>query len=143
MKKLTIITAIILIMFLIMGCDKFNPDKYIGDWDFVTITEHYQTDSISGEWMLIGCDTVYYLGAITYYSFAGYDRYVKIQYTENNYQEVGIDKHGNINITCEKGASVKCGAFEGEDRVQFKLLCDNYPDRVYITGTKRKEADNE
>jgi len=61
MKRITItLIAITLIMFLIMGCDKdkYHRDRYIGDWDFVTVTIT-QIENDSG-WKIVNRDTIYY-----------------------------------------------------------------------------------
>ena len=139
MKKIAIITTIVLIIFFIMGCDKFNPDKYIGDWDFVTITEHYRTDGISGENVLIGCDTTYYLGTI--YAHEVFSNQLIIQFTETRCEKIGVNKFGKISIACMR-YSVECGEFVGEDRVHFNLFCDHI-DFEYIVGTKRKGGNDE
>ena len=135
MKKITIIiAAILLIMFFIMGCDKdkYHRDRYVGDWDFVTRSEWYQTDSISGKYVLIGCDTIYYLGTITY---GDTENSLIIQYTENDKAKILINKHGKLFTLCP-GAYCECGEFEGEDKVHFKLGWITPQNPEYINGVK-------
>lgn len=124
-----------------MGCDKFNPDKYIGEWDFVTKSEHYQSDSISGERVLIGCDTIYYLGTITY-TYEEYNDHLTIQYTKAHHCSAIINKHGDVYTFCPK-ENCKIGKFEGEDKVYFNLGRITPENPEFIVGTKRKEVNNE
>ena len=140
MKKLTttITAATVAILLLFTGCDKYHRDRYIGNWDFVTGIERYQLDSITEKYVLIGCDTIYYLGTVTN---GKYENYLLVEYIENHYEEVMIDKYGTIYITCP-GEMCKRGNFEGKDSVHFRLgwVPDNPKN---IVGNKRKEVNNE
>ena len=133
MKKIAIITAIVAIILpSFTGCDKYHRDRYIGDWDFVTKSEHYQM--VLGKRELVGCDTIYYLGKITY---GEYENHLIIQYTENHYDDAVIDKYGKIYTLCP-GARCECGKFEGEDSVHFNKGWVTPDNPEYIVGTKRK-----
>jgi hypothetical protein len=85
MKKLTTIAAAtLLIIFLMMSCDKdkYHRDRYIGDWDFVTKINYFKSvnDNAIGI-ILEKSDTIYYLGKITYGTF---ENDILIQYTDND-----------------------------------------------------------
>jgi len=138
MKKITkIVTVATVFLLIFSGCEKkvnYHQDRYIGNWDFVTRIEHYGTD-----YVLISCDTIYYLGTIT---CGESENRLKIQFTESLYTNVIIDEHGNIYTICPK-SNCKTGNFEGNNKVSFKII-NTGPGTIYhIAGTKREEANNE
>jgi len=148
MKKLaTTATAIILIVFLIMGCEKDYRDKYTGEWDFMTekyIYGHKYVDGVT-ELVLLKDDTVYYSGKITLGNAedaCGNAEFI-IQYTPNDEVVVYVSKSGGINVPidlCAKGCTR--GNFKGKDKMNLSFRWGGeYPDGVEthkIVGTKKK-----
>jgi len=130
MKKIAIITAIILVMLIIMGCDKdkYHRDRYIGDWDFVT----EKTTFIGYE--VVKVDTIYYLGKITPGQCSEIE--LIIQYTENDEFIGYVDKDGTISRYCGLGALCRNGSFEGKNKVNFATWDHDW--NHSIIGTKKK-----
>jgi len=112
MKKLATITAIILIIFLIMGCDKYNRNQYIGDWDFEVRRFFWMNDT--GPYVN---DTIYYIGKI---SREGAANQLKIEFTDNESFLCDIDESGKISKDYENWHYYTRGEFEGNDKVHIK-----------------------
>ena len=137
MKKITIKTAaIILLLFLIMGCDKYHRDRYTGNWDFVTKRNIYTFDG--SEYVFDRSDTIYYSGKIT---SGNLENQIIINYTENDEITASIDDDGTTVWTnyypCARCPS---GSFEKKDKVSLNLVIYN---KIYgrindkITGRKK------
>ena len=153
MKKLTIITAISLIVSLFMSCDKdkYHRDRYIGDWDFVTHRSISQDNS--GSNMLIRYDTICYTGKISIGNFESmygtHENSLLIMYTENDEIKAWVGKNNNKNIssisTLSESSSFPHGYFHGNNHVgisyfYFQRVSSEMEVRIWddIYGTKKK-----
>jgi len=134
MKKLTTITAIILIMFLIEGCDKDYRDRYTGDWDFVT-----EISYMNSRLELLDSETVCYSGKIAPGSS---ESEIIIQYTENDKVTAWIDSNGS-SIWTDGAIKYPNGWFDKKGTMYLSFLVYLQHDGAIghtIRGTKIKKG---
>jgi len=136
MKKLaTTATVILLIIFLIMGCDKYHINRYIGDWDFIV-----EKGFLYQEKGFIGIDTIYYSGKI----MSGYhERVIIIKYTEDDEIGAYVDDDGGLHNStqCYSGKYPFGDFSEKNKKVHFGILWDEGQDTqraTQVIGTKKK-----
>jgi len=133
MKKITAITAIILIMFFIMGCDKYHRDRYTGTWEFVVEKYIYEYDDL-GEYVQTVHDTTFsYIGKI---SLGNYEKEIKIRYAEESEISVNIDEDGSFWSSPELCDGIgkdigMYGKFENNKDLHFYL---DFFDKLEISG---------
>ena len=130
MKKIAIKTAtIILLISLIIGCDKDRSDKYVGNWEFITEINLYEKSDVN---KLIMSDTIYYSGKI----YHGNDENTLIvQCTENDKIPAYVNKKGYLweSYPTSYGTCRECplGRFEKKDKIT--LDCYRFEKGTEIT----------
>jgi len=144
MKKITTtLTAIILMIFLIMGCDKYHRDRYTGTWDFVITKYIHEYDDL-GIFVKTEYDTIYsYTGKI---KLGNYENNLIIQYSENDEIIVHVDNDGSFRTYSIPPDISVGGKFEDRKNIYFYLLFWNKLDssgnyvntgRYDTNGTKK------
>ncbi|MCL2291025.1 MAG: hypothetical protein FWC34_10060 [Bacteroidetes bacterium] len=134
--KIPLIAAAIIMLFVFTGCDKYNRDKYAGNWDFTVERIHCKKNSL-GDFLEIGRETIFYSGKIT---LGSSENTLILHYTERDKVDIRIDKEANM----YSEVGVHFGKFSN-NYLYLNLHWDNYvgfveiTDRVYdnIVGTKR------
>lgn len=131
MKRGTLIIAAI-ILFFIIGCDKYHRNRYTGTWDFVTTKTWYTSQGNGSEPTIIKSETIYYTGKI---SLGTSEKEIIIRYTENDETNAVLSvkdkddkegryyREGGIYAPNGMGQShyATCGRFEGKDKLNFNL----------------------
>jgi hypothetical protein len=141
MKNLikTLVTSLI-ILSLFSACDKYHIDRYVGDWEFMTIESRMQFNT-SGGIIWRESDTIYYSGQI----IAGdKEQDILIKYTENDLLSSFIDTEGEIYLydyPCAGGYCAR-GRFEENNKVNIAYGWDDNWSHI-IVGTKQKGDRNE
>jgi hypothetical protein len=135
MKNLIkILVASIIILSIFSACDKYHIDRYVGDWEFMTIIK--QTKNIDNDTAIsIGCDTIYYLGKI---SSLNSENELIVHFTENENIKLTLDVDKNLwsditpYSTC---AQCPAGYFKNVDKIilNFYKVTFDKEDRVYHT----------
>jgi len=132
MNRVTLVlaTSIILLLFF-TGCDKYHTNRYIGDWDFVTIKH----DTIKS-------DTIYYSGKI---SLGNYENALIIQYTKDDEIAATLIENRDIVIpkyNCAKGVCTH-GKFEEKNKMNLSFGWTYGGGKSWshnIVGTKKKKG---
>jgi hypothetical protein len=120
---------------LFMACEpKPEPDyrdKWVGDWDFETISTSWQMD-----WPQSIVDTLYFTGKI----FIGdEDNQLSINYLKDHCYVIKVNEEGGFS---EGGTEYVFGQFEGEDKVLIETRHGGHGGNVQETigGTKIKKG---
>jgi hypothetical protein len=142
MKNLIkILVASIIILSLFSACDKYHRDRYVGDWEFVTIIHSAKFNNI-GEIIWEKWDTIYYSGQI---SAGNKENDIMIKYTENDLLSSFIDTEGEIYLydyPCAGGYCAR-GRFEENNKVNLEFGWVNSIEAHKIHGIKREGGKNE
>ena len=139
MKKIAIKTvALILLIFLSMGCDKYHCDRYTGTWDFVTekIYLSYSDNEIQR-------DTIYYTGKIT---LGNLEHELIIQFTEDEEIKAPLMAKGVLGYSYSYQTPYmvchRCtmGNFEKKDKVFLSFFRETPETKIiyYVDGIRKK-----
>lgn len=129
-KNLTkIMFANLILLLFFAGCDKYHRNRYVGDWDFVTLKAICIYDDF-GELMEIKRDTVFYSGNIK--CGDEYENELIIQYTVTDVLHASIEYNANNEARLIGGPSLMgghsstgsapfIGGFDNNNQVHFNL----------------------
>ncbi len=143
MKTIKIVLVNIILSLFFTGCEKDVRDKYVGDWNFVTIEEIYRGGESSRD--LIRIDTVYYAGTIKYGNFEYGGDGLLIQCTEQDSIPVIVTKKGVIwqAFPTKYGTCYQCslGSFEKSGKVSLdfnRYLVEGFTIIFHVSGVKKR-----
>jgi hypothetical protein len=140
MKKLTTtIAATLLIIFLMMSCDKDHRDRYTGTWEFVTEKIYFNKSYPYNE---IQRETIYYLGKIT---LGNLEHELIIQFTEYEEVKAPLMPKGVLGYSYSYQTPYmvchQCtmGSFEGKDKISLSFYIETETMISYhVKGIRKK-----
>ena len=151
MKKIKITLAVLISTITLLffaSCNKFHRDKYVGNWDFVTVQSTFDNDMY--KWKL---DTIYYVSTIT--EGKENDELIiccKEENGEFNLLMLRVDMRGKLYQKEDSNSSdgnthrsyYPIGQFEGKDKVHIELYGGATEHRgTTIDGIRKEGGENE